>query len=120
MVRTIVSIEVGRTWKKGVFVSFQVLSRHLHEGLTETSHDSRSTGLNQGLYDNETGRLVSRSEYLVQNTRRPFPEDWSTPVAKSRSFDKAKPNSLFRGKYIRYNLIRILDSLICKLSGTPD
>jgi hypothetical protein len=39
---------------------------------------------------------------------------------KLRSFDKAEPNSQFRGKYIRNNLIRIRGSLICKLSGTPD
>ena len=75
MVRTVVSAEVGRMWKKEVFALFKVLSRHLHEGLNETSHDSRPTGLNQGLSHNETGRLVSRTEYLVQNTRRLFPED---------------------------------------------
>jgi hypothetical protein len=40
--------------------------------------------------------------------------------SKFRRFDKAKPNSLFRGKYIRINLIRIRVSLICKLSGTLD
>jgi hypothetical protein len=39
---------------------------------------------------------------------------------KFRSFDKAQPNSQFRGKYIRNNLIRIRVSRICKLSGTPD
>jgi hypothetical protein len=39
---------------------------------------------------------------------------------KFRSFDKAEPNSQFRGKYIRDNLIKIRVSLICKLSGTPD
>jgi hypothetical protein len=39
---------------------------------------------------------------------------------KFRSFDKAVPNFQFRGKYIRNNLIRILVSFICKLSGTPD
>jgi hypothetical protein len=38
---------------------------------------------------------------------------------KFRNFDKAEPNSQFRGKYIR-NLIIIWVSLICKLSGTPD
>jgi hypothetical protein len=81
MVRAVVSTEVGRTCKKDVFVLFNIISRHLHEGLTETSHDSRPKGLNQGLSDNETGKLVSRSEYLVQNTQRPFPENWSTPVA---------------------------------------
>jgi hypothetical protein len=37
-----------------------------------------------------------------------------------RTFDKAEPNSQFRGKYIRDNLIRIRVSLICKLSETPD
>jgi hypothetical protein len=42
------------------------------------------------------------------------------PSLKFRSFDKAEPNSQFRGKYIRKNLIRIRGSLICKLSGTPD
>ena len=65
-------------WKKEVFALFKVLSRHLHERLKETSHDSRPTGLNQGLSDNKTGRLVSRSECLVQNTWRLFPEDKST------------------------------------------
>jgi hypothetical protein len=39
---------------------------------------------------------------------------------KFRSFNKAEPNSQFRGKYIRNNLIRIRVSLICKLSGTLD
>jgi hypothetical protein len=43
----------------------------------------------------------------------------STPP-KFRSFDKAKPNSQFRGKYIPNDLIRIRVSPICKLSGTPD
>jgi hypothetical protein len=44
----------------------------------------------------------------------------STPLPKFKSFDKAKPISRFRGKYIRNNRIRIRVSLICKLSGTPD
>jgi hypothetical protein len=39
---------------------------------------------------------------------------------KFRSFYKAEPNSLFRGKYMSDNLIRIRVSLVCKLSGTPD
>jgi hypothetical protein len=65
-------------WKEVFFALFKVQSRHLHEGLNETSRDSRSTGLNQGPSDNETGRLDSRTEYLVQNTRRLFPEDKST------------------------------------------
>jgi hypothetical protein len=39
---------------------------------------------------------------------------------KFRSFDKAEPNSQFRGKYIRNNSITIQVSLICKLSGTPN
>jgi hypothetical protein len=42
------------------------------------------------------------------------------PPKKILSFDKAEPNSQFRGKYIRNNLIRIRISLICKLNGTPD
>jgi hypothetical protein len=45
----------------------------------------------------------------------------SNPLTpKFGSFDKAEPNSQFRGIYIRNNLIRIRVSLICKLSGTPD
>jgi hypothetical protein len=36
---------------------------------------------------------------------------------KFRSFDKAKPNSLFRGKYIHNNLIRIRVSIILKIVG---
>jgi hypothetical protein len=43
----------------------------------------------------------------------------SNPHPKFRSFDKAVPNSQFRSKYIRNNLI-IRVSLICKLSRTPD
>jgi hypothetical protein len=39
---------------------------------------------------------------------------------KFRSFGKAKPNSQFRGKYIRNNIIRMRVLLICKLSGTTD
>jgi hypothetical protein len=35
-------------------------------------------------------------------------------------FNKAEPNSQFRGKYISNNLIRIRVSLISKLSGTTD
>jgi hypothetical protein len=42
------------------------------------------------------------------------------PPPKFQSFDKAEPNSHFRGKYIRNNLIRTRVSPICKLSGTPD
>jgi hypothetical protein len=42
------------------------------------------------------------------------------PPPKFRGFNKAEPNSQFRGKYIRNYLTRILVSLICKLSGTPD
>jgi hypothetical protein len=42
-----------------------------------------------------------------------------TPLPpKFRSFEKAEPNSQFRGKCIRNNLTRIRVSLICKLSGT--
>jgi hypothetical protein len=42
------------------------------------------------------------------------------PPSQFRCFAKAQPNSQFRGKYIRNNLIRIWVSLICKLSITPD
>jgi hypothetical protein len=42
------------------------------------------------------------------------------PPPKFRSFDKAEPNSKFRGIYIRNNVIRIWVSLICKLIGPPD
>jgi hypothetical protein len=45
---------------------------------------------------------------------------FNRPPPKLRSFEKGEPNSKFRGKYIRNNLIRIRVSLICKLSGTPD
>jgi hypothetical protein len=37
------------------------------------------------------------------------------PPPKFRSFDKAEPNSQFSN-----NTIRIRDSVICNLSGTPD
>jgi hypothetical protein len=39
---------------------------------------------------------------------------------KFRSFDKAEPNSQFRGIYIHNNAIIIWISFICKSSGTPD
>jgi hypothetical protein len=39
---------------------------------------------------------------------------------KFRSFDKAEPNSQFRGKYIRNNPIKKRVSLTCELNGTPD
>jgi hypothetical protein len=42
------------------------------------------------------------------------------PPPKFRSFDKAEPNSQFRGKYTLNNLVRIRGSHFCKLSGTPD
>jgi hypothetical protein len=45
---------------------------------------------------------------------------FNPPSPKFRSFDKAEPNSQFRGKYIHNNLIKIRVSLIYKLSGTPD
>jgi hypothetical protein len=46
--------------------------------------------------------------------------EFNPSFPKFRRFDKAEPNSLFRGKYMRNNVIRIWISLICKLSGTPD
>jgi hypothetical protein len=45
---------------------------------------------------------------------------WRTGVPKFRSFDKAEPNSQFRGKCIRNNLMRTRVSLICESSGIPD
>jgi hypothetical protein len=50
---------------------------------------------------------------------RGFEEFKPTPP-KFRSFDKAEPNSQFRGKYIQNNLLIKWVSLICELSGTPD
>jgi hypothetical protein len=57
-------------------------------------------------------RIEGGEVWWVQNSPPPPP--------KFQSFDKPEPNSQFRGKYIRNNLIRIRVSLICKLSGTPD
>jgi hypothetical protein len=61
---------------------------------------------------------------VVRSCYQWLTEGWglggSNPPPKFRSFDKAEPNSQFRGKYIRNNLIRIRVSLIYKLSGTPD
>jgi hypothetical protein len=64
----------------------------------------------------------SESNMTVSGVPREGRFGGSTPPhpPKFRSFDKAEPNSLFHGKYIRNNLIRIRVSLICKLSGTPD
>jgi hypothetical protein len=42
------------------------------------------------------------------------------PPPKFRSFDKAEPNSQFRGIYIHNNVIRIRISFICKSSETHD
>jgi hypothetical protein len=42
------------------------------------------------------------------------------PTPKFRSFEKAEPNSQFRGICVRNNLNRIRILLICKLSGTPN
>jgi hypothetical protein len=42
------------------------------------------------------------------------------PRPKFQSFDKAEPNSQFRGIYIYNDVIRIRVSFICKLSGTAD
>jgi hypothetical protein len=93
------------------------------------------------LYDSQTGSsaMESRSTYSKYATgytvRGSYPDtQWRTdgggyvrrlnppppPSPKFRSFDKSEPNSQFRGKYIRNNLIRIRVSLICKMSGTPD
>jgi hypothetical protein len=68
-----------------------------------------------------------------ESFRAPFsvsPSQWRTeeviwgvhppPTPKFRSFEKAEPNSQFRGKYIHYNLIRIRFSLIYILSRTPN
>jgi hypothetical protein len=44
----------------------------------------------------------------------------SNPLPKFRSVDEAEPNSQFRGRCIRNNVIKIRVSLICKLSGTTD
>jgi hypothetical protein len=44
---------------------------------------------------------------------------WNLPP-KFKRFDKAEPNSHFRGIYIHNNVIRIRVSFICKSSGTPD
>jgi hypothetical protein len=58
--------------------------------------------------------------------KQDYTHQWRTeggvepPPPKFLSFDKAEPNSQFRGKYVHNNLIRIQVSLICNLSGTPD
>jgi hypothetical protein len=74
---------------------------------------------------NETLNALNTWRHCVNNRNISVEEQrsvWSSgvPPPKFRSFDKAKPNSQFRGKYIRYNLIRIRGSPICKLSGTPN
>jgi hypothetical protein len=69
-------------------------------------------------------------DFIFKNLRFQDYEQWRTevrggwgskpPLPKFRRFDKAEPNSQFRGKCIRNNPIRIPVSLICKLSGTAD
>jgi hypothetical protein len=73
----------------------------------------------------ESNHTSSEFPLVAGPTRRPIYSGVPKGVGgggvnKFRSFDKAEPNSQFRGKYIRNNLIRIRGSLICKLSGTPD
>jgi hypothetical protein len=42
------------------------------------------------------------------------PPETAPHPSKFRSLDEAEPNSQFRGKYIRNNLIRMRGALICK------
>jgi hypothetical protein len=74
-------------------------------------------------------RVYSLYIRICQGRVEPVTAQWRTegglgvqppPPPKFQSFDKAEPNSQLRGKYIRNNLIRIRDSLICRLSGTSD
>jgi hypothetical protein len=71
----------------------------------------------------EDGRMVGGEGWpeTVANRRGGGFGGVQTPpeIPKFFFFDKAEPNSQFRGKYFRNNLIRIRGSLICKLSGTP-
>jgi hypothetical protein len=48
------------------------------------------------------------------------PDSCTPPPRKFQSFEKAEPNSQFRGNYIGNYLIRIRVSLVWKLNGTPD
>jgi hypothetical protein len=65
----------------------------------------------------QTQKLVT---YHYRNQWRTERGSDAPPLPKFRSFDKAEPNSQFRGKHIRNNLIRIRVSPICKLRRTPD
>jgi hypothetical protein len=63
--------------------------------------------------DVDLGALTAAREQ-----KRPVAYQWGLGVQtppKLQSFDKAEPNSQFRGKYIRNNVIRIRVSLTCKL-----
>ena len=71
---------------------------------------------------NNPASLVINSHYQPVAYRRGGFGVFKPPPPKFRRFDKAEPNSQFRGKYIRNNLTRIRLSLIflsCFVKSPP-
>jgi hypothetical protein len=66
-----------------------------------------------------TARFGRGFELVLRQWRTEWGVGGSNPP-KFRSFEKGEPNSQFLGKYIRYSLITIRVSPICKWKGTPD
>jgi hypothetical protein len=87
-------------------------NRDLYTGINDFKKGYQST---TNVVKDEKGYLITDSHSITG-----IPRGGGQTPPKFQSFDKAKPKSLFRGKYIRNNLIRIHVSLICKMSGTPD
>src|SRR5215469_17360390 len=65
---------------------------------------------------------VSLSEWLLKVGRDQWHTEGGdqTPPELFQSFDKDEPNSQFRGKHVRKNLIRMQVSLICKFRRTSE
>jgi hypothetical protein len=113
-------------------VLLEELSSYDIRGITNSWFKSYLTNRRQCVEINQS----DSSNIMVNRYRSSFMEikqgvqQWRTeggvwrvqPTPLLRSFDKAKPNSLFCGKHILNNLIIIIIwlSLIFKLSKTPD
>jgi hypothetical protein len=100
--------------------------KHVYTWITFHTRDFRKIGVkNQWWLNFLQWLLITVVPQIGISSRHPFgcgvPRGVQPPPPPEiQNFDKAEPNSQFRGGYIRNNLIRIRVSLIWKLSGTPD
>jgi hypothetical protein len=109
----------------------------LHFSLTQARINSENTarfkdslnGTSKQISPNIGSTTFLKCQYKCTLSLDRFLYHWRTqggvwgfkpPPPKFRSFEKAWPNSQFRGIYICNNLIRIRVSLIYKLSETPN